>query len=236
MKSMQPYSGLAVRGVMNGTASAKIEAMIPQNEIVDLYDKWAAYWDVWSKLVGSRARTRAIALAAIGDGQTYLEAAVGTGLTFMEIVRRNPNGMNIGIDLSEGMLAKARERLMPVKNAHHELRKGSAFTLPVEDASIDVLMSCFLFDLLPFTWMDTILVEFRRVLKSDGKLIMVNMTEAQNIFANIYELIYRLAPKVVGCHRGICLSEMLAQNGFAVEQRVYIQQMLFPAEVIRAYR
>ena len=96
-------------------------------------------------------------------------------------------------------------------------------------------MSCFLFDLLPFSWMDTILVEFRRVLKSNGKLIMVNMTEARNVFAKVYELIYHLAPKAVGCHRGICLSEMLKQHGFTVEHREYIQQMLFPAEVIRAY-
>lgn len=213
----------------------RLDTHIPHNEIVALYDNWAAAWDIWSRTLESRARTRAVALAAVGDGQTYLEAAVGTGLTFQEIVRRNPNGMNIGIDLSEAMLAKARQRLLPLKNAHHELYKSSPFTLPVEDASIDVLMSCFLFDRLPFAWMDTILAEFRRVLKRDGKLIIVNTTEARNPFAMIYALIFRLAPKAVGGHRGICLSEKLLHNGFAVEHREYIQQLLFPAEVIRAY-
>ncbi|MEN6474207.1 MAG: methyltransferase domain-containing protein [Syntrophaceae bacterium] len=235
MKSILPHYGLVIRGAMHDAAQTKLDARVPQNEIVALYDNWAAIWDVLAMLVESSARTRAVSLAAIGDGQTYLEAAVGTGLTFREIVRRNPNGVNIGIDQSEGMLAKARQRLLPIKGVHHELHKGSVFTLPAQDASIDVLMSCFLFDLLPFSWMDTILVEFRRVLKSNGKLIMVNMTEARNVFAKVYELIYHLAPKAVGCHRGICLSEMLKQHGFTVEHREYIQQMLFPAEVIRAY-
>jgi len=220
---------------VSGTRSAETDILVPHNEIVDLYDKWAAYWDVWSKLVESRARARAIALAAIGDGQTYLEAAVGTGLTFREIVRRNPNGVNIGIDLSEGMLGLARRRVLPMKSAHHELHKGSAFTLPVQDESVDVLMSCYLFDILPSPWMDTVLLEFRRVLKGDGKLIMVNMTEAGNIFAKVYDLVSRLAPKAIGARRGVCLEERLVQNGFAVEHREYVQQLLFPTEVIRAY-
>jgi len=235
MKSILPHNDLVVRGTMQGSVQTRLDARVPQNEIVALYDNWAAVWDVLAMLVESSARSRAIALAAIGDGQTYLEAAVGTGLTFREIVRRNPNGVNIGIDQSEGMLSKARQRLMPIKGAHHELHKGSVFTLPAHDASIDVLMSCFLFDLLPFAWMDTILMEFRRVLKNDGKLIMANMTEARNVFARVYGLIYRLAPKAVGCRRGVCMSEMLTQHGFTVEHREYIQQMLFPVEVIRAY-
>ena len=51
----------------------------------------------------SRARNRAIELAEINDGQTILEVAVGTGLAFYEIVKRNPNGTNTGVDLSLGM-------------------------------------------------------------------------------------------------------------------------------------
>ncbi|HQP30190.1 MAG TPA: methyltransferase domain-containing protein [Deltaproteobacteria bacterium] len=235
MKSLQSYYGLVGRNAMNVTAQNKLDAFVPQNEIVALYDKWAGVWDVWSRLIETRARARAVYLAAVGDGQSYLDAAVGTGLTFREVVRRNPNGENIGIDLSEGMLALARQRLLPVKGAHYELQKGSPFALPAHGASIDVLMSCFLFDRIPFAWMDTLLAEFRRVLKSDGKLIMAHMTEAPYIFAKGYEIIYHLAPKAVGARRGVCLSERLVQNGFQVERREYVQQLLFPMEIIRAY-
>ena len=41
------------------------------------------------------------------DGQSILEVAVGTGMAFREILRRNPRGQNRGIDLSPGMLSRA---------------------------------------------------------------------------------------------------------------------------------
>ncbi|NIV98777.1 methyltransferase domain-containing protein, partial [Candidatus Saccharibacteria bacterium] len=62
-------------------------------------------------LTESRARNRALELAEIQNGQKILEVAVGTGLAFYEIVKRNPDGTNIGIDISAGMLEKAQKRL-----------------------------------------------------------------------------------------------------------------------------
>ncbi len=57
--------------------------------------------------------------------------AVGTGLAFYEIVKRNPDGMNIGIDLSEGMLDKAKKRMQKLSGAKYILQQGSAFDLPI---------------------------------------------------------------------------------------------------------
>ena len=76
-----------------------------------MYDRIAAIYDIWGKLTESHARNRAIELAEIKDGQTILEVAVGTGPAFYEIVKRNPNGTNAGIDLSQGMLEKAKKRV-----------------------------------------------------------------------------------------------------------------------------
>jgi ubiquinone/menaquinone biosynthesis C-methylase UbiE len=47
-------------------------------------------------------------LAALEDGQDILEVAGGRALAFHEIVKRNPHGNNLGIDLSTGMLGKAK--------------------------------------------------------------------------------------------------------------------------------
>jgi ubiquinone/menaquinone biosynthesis C-methylase UbiE len=236
MKLISTYSGMVFRNAQRRRGPTKLDAHIPQDEVVRLYNKLAGIYDIWGMLAESRARKRAVALAAIGDGQTYLEVAVGTGLAFREIVMRNPNGVNIGIDLSKGMLAKASQRLKKIKGAHYELKIGNASHLPVGDESVDVLMNNYMFDLISFAGMDPILAEFRRVLKKDGKLVMVNMTEAQNVFAKIYELIYRLCPKAIGACRCVCLSDRLKQHGFNIECREYCQQMLFPSEIIRAYK
>ncbi len=213
-----------------------MDARVSQNKIASVHDRIASIYDIWGKLTGSRARNRAIELAEINDGQSILEVAVGTGLAFYEIVKRNPNGTNTGVDLSQGMLEKAKKRVSQLSEANYSLGIGTAFDLSVEDESIDTLINNYMFDLIPFEDMDKIIIEFRRVLKKDGKLILVNMTEGERLGSKIYDFIYNISPKTMGGCRGIKLADKLQQYGFKVESREYFQQMLFPSEVILAYK
>jgi ubiquinone/menaquinone biosynthesis C-methylase UbiE len=213
-----------------------LDARISQNKIGSVYDKISPIYDIWGKLAESHARNRAIELAGIKDGQTILEVAVGTGLAFYEIVKRNPSGINAGIDLSQGMLEKAKKRVSQLSEANYSLDIGSAFDLSIEDESIDTIINNYMFDLIPFEDMDKIIMEFRRVLKKDGKLILVNMTEGECLGSKIYDFIYNISPKSMGGCRGVKLAHKLQQQGFRVELREYFQQMLFPSEVILAYK
>jgi ubiquinone/menaquinone biosynthesis C-methylase UbiE len=175
-------------------------------------------------------------LAEIKNGLDILEVAVGTGLAFYEIVKRNPDGTNIGIDLSEGMLNKARKRLSRLSGEHYVLKKTSAFDLEGEDEQVDVLINNYMFDLIPFDQMDAILKEFKRVLKKGGKLVLVNMTIGEKFGSGLYDFLYRLSPRLMGGCRGIRLSEKLKDHGFDVKLREYHQQCLFPSEVILAQK
>jgi ubiquinone/menaquinone biosynthesis C-methylase UbiE len=219
-----------------GQEKKNLDARIEQDRIGSVYDRIAPIYDIWGKLTESHARNRAIELGEILDGQSILEVAVGTGLAFYEIVKRNPNGTNIGIDLSKGMLEKAKQRLSQLSKANYTLDIGSAFDLSVENESIDILVNNYMFDLIPFEDMDKILLEFKRILKKDGKLILVNMTEGERFGSRLYDFIYKISPKTMGGCRGVKLAERLHQQGFKVEVREYYQQMLFPSEVILAYK
>ena len=168
------------------------------------------------------------------DGQMILEVAVGTGLGFYEIVQRNPNGTNIGIDISPGMLQKAQKRLGQLSEVNYELKIGNAFKLDEKDEQFDLLVNNYMFDLIAFDDMDAILKEFKRVLKKDGKLILVNMTEGQSFGCGIYSLLYRISPRSFGGCRGVKLAGKLEQHGFKVKTREYYQQWWFPSEVILA--
>ena len=97
-------------------------------------------------------------------------------------------------------------------------------------------MNNYMFDLIPFEGMDKVLEEFKRVLKKGGKLVLVNMTEGERFGSRLYDAVYRLSPKTMGGCRGVRMSEKLKQHGFIVESREYYQQMLFPSEVILAYK
>ncbi|MEJ2281973.1 MAG: methyltransferase domain-containing protein [Desulfobacterales bacterium] len=211
-----------------------MDARVSQSEIPGVYDSLSKTYDIWGKLAEIRARNRALELANIKDGQKILEVAVGTGLGFYEIVQRNPNGTNIGVDISPGMLQKAEKRLGQLIAANYELKIGNAFSLEAEDERFDLLVNNYMFDLIAFDDMDTILKEFKRVLIKGGKLILVNMTEGESFGSGIYRLIYRISPKSFGGCRAVKLSDRLQQHGFEVKLREYHQQWWFPSEVILA--
>jgi ubiquinone/menaquinone biosynthesis C-methylase UbiE len=224
------------RSFRGSDVKAPLDAVIPQEKIGPLYDKISRFYDVWGRLTESKARERALALAHIRDGATVLEAAAGTGLAFERIVRRNPNGRNIGIDLSEGMLAKARRRLWRAGLHNYALFQGSAAALELASDSVDVLVNNYMFDLIPFKEMGPMLEEFRRVLKPGGRLVLVNMTRGRGMGSGLYERLYRLFPRAMGGCRGVALAGRLERSGFEVRRREYVRQMLFPSEVILAVK
>jgi len=213
-----------------------MDAKLSQSEIPKVYDSLSKSYDIWGKLAETKARNRALELADIHDGQNILEVAVGTGLAFYEIVKKNPNGTNTGIDISPGMLKKAEKRLLGLSNANYQLKIGNAFKIEEAAEHFDLLVNSYMFDLIAFKEMDGVFMEFKRVLKKGGKLILVNMTTGESFGSGIYSLIYRISPKLFGGCREVGLSDKLQQNGFDILAREYHQQLLFPSEVILALR
>lgn len=213
-----------------------LDAVVPQSEIGPLYDGISRFYDVWGKLTESKARERALELADVKDGSTVLEVAVGTGLMFEQIVRQNPGGRNIGVDLSKGMLDKARRRLSRSGESNYSLDMGNAAALEIGSETVDVLVNNYMFDLMAFEEIGAVLEEFWRVLKPGGRLVLVNMTKGRGFGDGVYDWFYRLSPKAMGGCRGVELSGRLERHGFRVETREYVRQMLFPSEVILAWK
>lgn len=211
-----------------------LDARITQDNIGSVYDHIAPVYDLWARLTESRARDRALELADIQDGQDILEVAVGTGVAFFAMAEKNPGGTNNGIDISPGMLNKAKKRLQKLSHQNWSLNTGTAFKIDVPDESVDILMNNYMFDLVSFAEMDVVIAEFKRVLRKDGKLVLVNMTQGERFGSHIYAHIYRLSPKSMGGCRGVRMSSRLEGHGFRVGNREYVQQFLFPSEVVVA--
>ena len=62
------------------------------------------------------------------------------------------------------------------------------------------------------------------------------MTEAEQFCGRIYDLFYRISPGLMGGCRAVKLSGLIENTGFKIDKREYHQQMLFPSEVIRAFK
>lgn len=209
-----------------------LQARISETQAAALYDRLARVYDIWGVLTESKARQRALDLAAVESGHHVLEVAVGTGLAFAKIVGSNPGGRNVGIDISAGMLAKAEGRLRQAGLTNYELAVGRASSIQAETGSVDVLLNNYMFDLLDEDAWPGVLTEFRRVLKPGGRLVLVNMTFGERAGSGIYDRLYQWSPSLMGGCRGVRVAGVLGASGFRVHLREYWQQLLFPSEVI----
>ena len=210
-----------------------LAAKLDKGEAVDVYTQKAPRYDIWGKLTEARARERALRAAKIRDGETILEVAVGTGLMFEKIVAANPTGRNVGVDLTPAMLAQATARLAK-SAAKYELRVGDAYALDFPDGQFDLLVNNYMFDLLPEADFPRVLAEFRRVLKPDGRLLLINMTRPAHWYDGFWEWVYRVSPKTMTGCRGVVLSDALRAQGFQQLRRAYVSQLGFPSEIITA--
>ena len=211
-----------------------LDARLGKSRVRDTYRRIARAYDFWAWLTERKARERCLDLAAIQDGEAVLEVAVGTGLAFEKILKSNPSGRNEGIDLTEAMIDRARKRATDSGQSNFRLRLGDAYNLDFANDSFDVLITNYLFDLLPERDFASILQEFNRVLRPDSRLVIVNMTVGRRWFNSIWTLVYRVNPALMGGCRPVQLLPYLEVAGFRQLRREYVSQVTFPSEVIRA--
>lgn len=211
-----------------------LDAKVKKDEVANVYRRIAPTYDLWGRLTESKARDRCLQLATIRDGEDVLEVAVGTGLAFEKILTLNPSGRNEGIDLTEAMLERAKEKASRSGHSNYRLGVGDAYALDFPDSSFDVLVNNYMFDLLPERDFPRVLAEFQRVLRPGGRLAMVNMTKGERWYNGIWERIYRINPALLGGCRGVSLMEYLEESGFTALRRQYVSQMTFPSEVVYA--
>jgi ubiquinone/menaquinone biosynthesis C-methylase UbiE len=210
------------------------DAKLKKKDVVDVYTKTAPIYDLWGSLTETKARQRSLALAQIQDGMSILEVAIGTGLTFQEILKSNPSGQNIGVDLTPAMLDKAKARIVKLGMNNYQIAVGDAYDLKFANAQFDLLVNNYMFDLLPEKDFVAVLKEFKRVLKPGGMLVLVNMTKGEHFYERFWETVYRINPRWLGGCRGVLLSGALKEAGFTNITREAISQFGFPSEIISA--
>jgi len=111
------------------------------------------------------------AIDAIRPGDTVVDIGSGAGMDLLLAARRaGPTGRAIGIDMTEAMIDKARAAAELAGLSNVEVRKGDALALPLEDQSIDVVISNGVLNLVP----DKLAAfgEIARVLKPGGRLLL----------------------------------------------------------------
>ena len=130
-----------------------------------------------------QASARATRLAA---GEVAVDMACGTGALTRDLQALAPEAQVVGMDFSHGMLARAEPGL--------RLAAADALALPLADASVDVVTIAFGLRNLPEPGQG--LLEFRRVLRPGGRLVVCEFSQpVVPVFREVYRrYLTRLMP------------------------------------------
>jgi arsenite methyltransferase len=154
-----------------------------------------------------------LAIASLQPGQTVLDLGSGAGFDcFLAARAVGPSGKVIGVDMTDEMVAKARENARKNGFANVEFRFGEIEALPVADESVDVIISNCVINLSPEK--ARVFTEAYRVLKPGGRLAIADIIAT----ATLPDEIRGDWAAYTGCMAGASqigeLGEMLRKAGF----------------------
>lgn len=129
---------------------------------------------------------------ALGIGEAALECGCGPGWLWVENLHRLPAGCRVTlVDISDGMLAEAQERLASQPD-RFTFRQANVQSLPFEDASFDLVVANHMLYHVPN--LDAALSEIHRVLRPGGRLVAA--TNGADHMRELHELGQALFPHV----------------------------------------
>ncbi len=168
-----------------------------------------------------------VALASLKKGETVLDLGSGAGIDcFLAADRVGKKGKVIGVDMTPEMVEKARENARKSRYGNVEFRLDEIENLPVENSSVDVVISNCVINLSPDK--SEVFKEAYRVLKPGGRLMISDVV----LLKELPDVIKKSVEAYIGCLSGaIKKGEYLRTIKSAGFQNVkIINETSFPVE------
>ncbi len=168
---VQEKYGAAARRVRSGSTGGccgSNTASCGDPITTNLYDKDQASAVPADAVLASLGCGNPTALADLHAGEVVLDLGSGGGIDVLLSARRvGPTGKAYGLDMTDDMLALARENQRKSGLTNVEFLKGEIEQIPLPDNSVDVIISNCVINLSADK--DTVLAEAFRVLKPGGR-------------------------------------------------------------------
>jgi phosphatidylethanolamine/phosphatidyl-N-methylethanolamine N-methyltransferase len=190
-------------------ATRSLSAISLETSFVEgVYEKMASVYDVFFGLPLHHGRAKAIRRMAIKPGDQVLEVGVGTGISLPMYPR---TCSVVAIDLSDGMLERARTRVEQYRLRNVRLIQMDATQLKFPDNSFDIVYAPYFISCVP----DPLAVtrEMRRVCKPGGRLVFLNHFLSANAIGSKLERAIAPLTMRLGFKSDFDLPAFLAQTG-----------------------
>ncbi len=164
------------------------------------------------------------ALAQLNPGETVLDLGSGGGIdVLLSASRVGPSGMVYGLDMTDEMLALARENQQKSGVQNVEFLKGEIEDIPLGDQIVDVIISNCVINLSSDK--DRVLAEAFRVLKPGGRLAVSDVVVRGDVPAEIRHSVELWMGCVAGALEESAYQDKLVKAGFdeieIVPTRIY---------------
>lgn len=138
--------------------------------VIKQYDLWARVYDVlWRRYVNKTVPVAQEA-AAVAPGERIVDLACGTGELGRRLVDSVPDVEIVGVDLASSMIERARSKHEGQPRVRFE--RADVHDLPFEEDAFDVAVCANTFHY--FTEPEAVLREAARVLRPDGRLVVLD--------------------------------------------------------------
>ena len=214
----EKYGQAALRATSGGSsccgASARLENCSSVDPITsDLYDALQKEQIPEEAVLASLGCGNPTALAQLTAGETVLDLGSGGGIDVLLSARRvGPTGKAYGLDMTDEMLALARENQRKAGVENVEFLKGDIESIPLPDDSVDVIISNCVINLSADK--AKVLREAFRVLKPGGRFAVSDVV----VRGDVPEQVRRSMEMWVGCIAGALQDSeyigKLAEAGF----------------------
>lgn len=165
-------------------------------QVERMFDSIARRYDIMNSAMSLgqhklwRNKALKTAIGQLATSEKILDVATGTGDLAFRLHSLLPHSLITGIDLSEGMLEIAREKLKQLPGKEQELiafGKGDSLSMPFHDGEFDMVTVAY--GVRNFSDLKKGLTEIRRVLKRGGVICIIELsTPTGYITKKIYNL------------------------------------------------
>ncbi len=209
-----------------------VRAALGLDKLRGVYDGIAAHYDLEHTLITARADQRGRRLLvdrAVRQGDAVLDCGCGTGTTALMAARKvGPKGKVALFDLSEGMLAVAKEKAAGQGLADRlTFQTGDMVHLPFANESFDVVLSTY--SLCPLYDPKEGALELYRVTKPGGRIAVAHSTTPRNpivkwLADKVEDVAWRFPWLSMGC-RAVTVLPALQTAGARV---IFLKQIGVP--------